>query len=140
MGANQRIRTYSSLSNLETFEDRFRYLALGGGVGNETFGHDRWLNQDFYRSRDWKQLRNHVIVRDQSCDLGIEGFEIHHGVVVHHMNPMTELDLISGEESIIDPEYLVTTSHRTHNAIHYGDATLLPRAPIKRTAGDTTLW
>jgi hypothetical protein len=135
-----RSRSYSELRRLITFEERYEYLNLRGSVGEQTFGFDRWMNQQFYRSREWKLARDEAIVRDHGCDLGMPGYDIHHGLLVHHMNPLTELDLISGEESIIDPEYLITTTHRTHNAIHYGDATLLPRAPVKRAPGDTTLW
>jgi hypothetical protein len=135
-----RIRRYSELRRLATFEERFEYLNLRGYVGEQTFGFDRWMNQEFYRSREWKLARNEAIVRDQGCDLGIPGYDIHHGLLVHHMNPLSELDLVSGEESIIDPEFLITTTHQTHNAIHYGDAYLLPRAPVERRAGDTKLW
>lgn len=135
-----RTRSYSELRRLATFEERFEYLNLLGFVGEQTFGFDRWMNQQFYRSREWKLARNEAIVRDQGCDLGILGYDIHHGLLVHHMNPLSEVDLISGEETIIDPEYLITTTHRTHNAIHYGDATLLPRAPVERVPGDTKLW
>jgi hypothetical protein len=133
-------RNYSELRRLTTFEERFEYLKLQGYVGEQTFGFDRWMNQQFYRSREWKLARNEVIVRDQGCDLGIPGYDIHHGLLVHHMNPLSELDLVSGEEYIIDPEFLITTTHRTHNAIHYGDASLLPRAPVERVPGDTKLW
>lgn len=135
-----RLRTYSELLEYETFEDRFRYLALGGGVADPTFGHDRYLNQDFYRSRVWKQIRNHVIYRDNGCDLGIEGYEIHHEIVVHHMNPMRVEDLLDYNEDVLDPEFLITTTHVTHNAIHYGDGRKLPRQFVERVAGDTKLW
>lgn len=133
-------RRYSELRGLASFEQRFEYLALRGYVGEETFGYDRWMNQAFYRSREWQLARSEVIARDQGCDLGIPGYDIHHGLLVHHMNPMSELELVSGEEAIIDPEYLITTTHRTHNAIHYGDASLLVRAPVERVPGDTNLW
>jgi hypothetical protein len=133
-------RSYSELRRLDTFEQRFEYLNLQGFVGEQTFGFDRWMNQQFYRSREWKRARDEVIVRDQACDLGIPGYDIHHGLLVHHMNPLSELDLVAGEEYIIDPEFLITTTHRTHNAIHYGDASLLPRAPVERVPGDTKLW
>lgn len=135
-----RTRSYSELRRFLTFEERFEYLNLRGSVGEQTFGYDRWMNQQFYRSREWQLARNEAIVRDQGCDLGILGHDIHHGLLVHHMNPMSELDLVSGEEGIIDPEYLITTTHRTHNAIHYGDASLLIRAPVERVPGDTKLW
>lgn len=134
------IRSYSELRRLETFEERYRYLRLGGALGAQTFGFDRWVNQRFYKSHEWKWARNEVIVRDNGCDLGIEGFEIHSGLLVHHMNPITLNDLEHGEDWITDPNFLITTSLKTHNAIHYGDESLLPRAPIVRKSGDTTLW
>lgn len=135
-----RIRTYSELRRLETFEERFEYLRLDGEVGYSTFGFDRWLNQHFYRSLMWKRARNAVIIRDNGCDLGIEGYDIHRGLIVHHMNPMSPDDIRHGELWIIDPKYLVTTSLQTHNAIHFGDESLLPRKPVPRRAGDTKLW
>jgi hypothetical protein len=135
-----RSRRYSELRHLATFEERFEYLSLRGQVGESTFGYDRWMNQAFYRSREWQLARSAAIARDQGCDLGIPGYDIHHGLLVHHMNPMSELDLVSGEEAIIDPEFLITTTQRTHNAIHFGDASLLIRAPVERRPGDTTLW
>jgi hypothetical protein len=115
-------------------------LALNGRVADPTFGYDRYLNQDFYRSREWKQLRFHVINRDFGCDLAVEGYEIHHGLVIHHMNPMTPEDIIEHDESILDPEFLITTTHQTHNAIHYGDERQLPRQFVERVPGDTKLW
>jgi hypothetical protein len=132
--------TYSELSRLETFEERFEYLSLKGIVGEGTFGFDRWLNQGFYRSREWKQARNYVIVRDNGCDLGIPGYEIYYGLLVHHMNPISMEDISKGHKAIIDPNYLITTSLPTHNAIHFGDESLLPRGPIVRQPGDTKLW
>lgn len=135
-----RVRTYSELSRITEFYDRYQYLKLRGVVGESTFGFDRWINQEFYRSHLWKTARNAVIVRDNGCDLGIPGFEIHRDLLVHHMNPVTMDDIKHGEEWIIDPEFLITTSHRTHNAIHYGDESLLPREPVVRRFGDTNLW
>lgn len=135
-----KIRTYSDLIKSSTFEDRFRYLALRGDVGNSTFGFDRYMNQMFYASREWKQIRQHVIARDMGCDLGVEGYEIHDRIYIHHMNPMTPDDIFEGSKSIVDPEFLITTTHRTHNAIHYGDEKLLPRPLIERKRGDTKLW
>jgi len=135
-----KIRTYLELRQLETFEERFRYLKLDGGVGTATFGFDRWVNQRFYKSREWKRTRNHVIVRDNGCDLGILGFEIATDLLIHHMNPISLDDIEHGEEGLLDPNFLITTSLRTHNAIHYGDESLLPRGPIVRKAGDTKLW
>jgi hypothetical protein len=133
-------RRYSELCRLETFEERFEYLELGGAVGRTTFGFDRWLNQRFYKSSEWFRARNFVIVRDNGCDLGIPGYEIQTSLLVHHMNPVLVDDIIHGERWIIDPEFLITTSLSTHNAIHFGDKSLLPRGPVERKAGDTRLW
>ena len=135
-----RIRRYSELRRLDTFEDRFDYLSLKGVVGQSTFGFDRWLNQYFYKSREWRNVREKVIIRDNGCDLGIEGYEIFADLLVHHMNPLSLEDIEHGESWIIDPEFLITTSLQTHNAIHYGDKRLLPRGPIIRQPGDTRLW
>jgi hypothetical protein len=135
-----RSRTYSDLVKLATFEERFEYLSMPGEVGRATFGFDRWINQQFYRSREWRQARDYVVYRDEACDLGIPGYDIHANLLVHHMNPVTPDDLIGGEEWVLDPEFLITTTHRTHNAIHYGDASLLVRAPVERRPGDTRLW
>lgn len=134
------IRSYSELSQIPTFEDRFLYLALRGVVGGATFGHDRYINQKFYRSRQWRQLRSEVIARDNGNDLGVDGHEIHSHLYIHHMNPMAIEHLVDGDESILDPEFLVTTTHRTHNAIHYGDERLLARPFVERRRGDTKLW
>lgn len=133
-------RSYSELRSLDTFEDRYRYLSLKGTVASETFGSERYINQEFYRSIEWKRVRRQVIVRDYGCDLGIEGYEIFSGLVVHHMNPMTVEDIVHGDESILDPEFLITTTHQTHNAIHYGDERLIPRLFAERKPGDTKLW
>lgn len=134
------IRKYSELRRIDNFEERFRYLALRGHVGEATFGFDRWMNQEFYRSREWRQIRHHVIARDNGCDLGVEGHEIHRGLYIHHMNPMTTSDIAQGDEGILNPEFLITTCHQTHNAIHYGDERLLPRPLVARAPGDTKLW
>lgn len=134
------IKRYSELKRLHTFEDRFRYLRLGGSVAHETFGYDRHINQTFYQSYEWKSVRDFVIVRDNGCDLGISGREIHDQILIHHINPMTVEDILHGEDWIIDPEYLITTSHKTHNAIHYGDESLLVPQFSERKPGDTTLW
>lgn len=134
------IRTYSELIIFPTLEERFRYLALRGGVCDTTFGYDRWINQGFYASRDWKLVRRDVIARDLGCDLAVEGYEIHGRIIVHHMNPMERDDIVDGNQNIIDPEFLITTTHETHNAIHYGDERLLPRPLIERKPGDTKLW
>lgn len=134
------IRTYSELSQIETFEERYRYLAVRGEVGTPTFGYDRYINQQFYNSRQWRQLRHRIISRDNSCDLGIEGYEIYSHLVIHHMNSLTVDDIAHGFDDILDPEYLITTTLRTHNAIHYGDERLLPRPHVDRRRGDTKLW
>lgn len=134
------VRTYSELRRISTFEERYHYLSLRGAVGRSTFGFDRYLNQDFYRSTQWKQLRNHVIVRDNGCDLGIDGHEIHSRLYIHHMNPLTVEAIIDGDPSILNPDFLITTTHRTHNAIHYGDEGLLLRPLVERRPGDTKLW
>ena len=134
------VRTYSELRRLETLEDRFNYLKLHGQVGGMTFGFDRFLNQRFYASHEWKQVRHHVIVRDDGCDLGVGGYEIHDRIYIHHMNPMTVSDLVEFNREILDPEFLIAVTHTTHNAIHYGDAKLLPRLPVERRPGDTKLW
>lgn len=134
------IRTYEELIQHDTFEERFEYLSLQGNVGRSTFGFDRYLNQGFYRSNEWRQLRNYVILRDDGCDLGIEGFEIHGRLLIHHMNPVTPNDIRRKDMSLLDPEFLITTTHRTHNAIHYGDKSLLAQPLIERKRGDTRLW
>jgi len=135
-----RTRRYSELRRIAGFEPRFEYLVLAGEVGAATFGFDRWMNQRFYRSHEWKVTRDAVIVRDNGCDLGVPGFEIHARLLVHHMNPVTPEDLERGEDWILDPEFLITTTHRTHNAIHYGDDSLLVKPPVERRPGDTKLW
>lgn len=135
-----RIRTYTELSKLSTFEERFRYLALRGEVGHETFGFDRFINQMFYASAEWKQVRQVVILRDNGCDLGVEGYEIHDRLYVHHMNPMQVEEIIDGDWRTLDPEFLITTTHKTHNAIHYGDERQLPKKFVERRSGDTKLW
>lgn len=139
---NSRIRTYSELKRFETFTERYEYLALKGVVGEPTFGYERYHNQRFYTSRQWKQIRDFVITRDLGQDLGANGYEIHDSerIIIHHMNPMTPDDIIHGDESILDPEFLITTTHKTHNAIHYGDASLLTKVLIERQPGDTQLW
>ena len=133
-------RSFSELRRLSTFEERFRYLKLRGQVGESTFGADRWVNQAFYTSRQWREVRHEVIVRDNACDLGIEGYDIHSGLYIHHMNPMTVADIESGNPDILNPEFLITVTHDTHNAIHYGNESLLPRPVIDRQPGDTKLW
>lgn len=134
------IRTYSELIAIPTFQERFRYLQLNGAVGNDTFGFDRYLNQIFYRSQRWRSVRDFVIIRDNGCDLGIEGYEIRSKILIHHMNPITLKDIELESEFLLDPEYLICTSHNTHNAIHYGDESLLITEPIQRTRNDTCPW
>lgn len=134
------IRTYSELSTLTNFKDRFRYLKLDGAVGEATFGFDRYLNQLFYRSQRWRKIRDEVIVRDCGCDLGIEGYEIYKYAMIHHMNPITAKDIQDESEYLLNPEYLITTTQLTHNAIHYGDEDLLLTMPVERTQNDTCPW
>lgn len=135
-----KVRTYSELCQLETFEQRYQYLRLLGVVGESTFGFDRLLNQRFYHSNEWKTLRSFVITRDNGCDLGIPGYEIYTNLLIHHMNPVSRDDIKHGGDFILNPEFLITTTLQTHNAIHYGDENLLPKRPIERKRGDTTLW
>ncbi len=135
-----RSRTYSELRRISTFEERYEYLALRGEVGKATFGFDRWINQKFCRSREWGYIRDQIVYRDNGCDLGIPGYEILSQLMVHHMNPISSTDLEHGEEWVLDPEFLITTTHRTHNAIHYGDNSLLLKPVGERKPGDTTLW
>lgn len=135
-----KVRTFSELVQLQTYDERLQYLRLEGSVGLETFGYDRYINQRFYRSREWKRVRNQVILRDNGCDLGIFGREIHSDLLVHHMNPMVPQDIIHGEEWILNPDFLITTSQSTHNFIHYGRISNLPEVVTERSAGDTKLW
>lgn len=135
------IRTYSELMKLTTFEERFAYLKLNNGVGQDTFGFDRYLNQNFYRSKDWKAIRNQIIVRDNGCDLGIEDCPIFSKVIIHHMNPIRVEDIIDVTEYLCNPEYLICVSQQTHNAIHYGNKEIIQANKIvEREANDTCLW
>lgn len=134
------IKTYSELVRLPTFEERFEYLKLKGSVGKDTFGHDRYLNQVFYTSQEWRRLRDEIIIRDNGCDLGIEGREIGGKIYIHHLNPLVANDILTHSEYLMNPEYLICTSFETHNAIHYGDINLLPRNPIERKRNDTCPW
>ena len=134
------IRTYTELISLPTFEDRFEYLRLKGRVGEETFGFDRYLNQAFYKSEEWKSVRDQVILRDNGCDLAMEGREIREKILIHHMNPITKEDIINRSEFLLDPEYLICTIKNTHDAIHYGDERLLIKDPIQRRKNDTCPW
>lgn len=140
MGMKKMIRTYSEMIKLKTFKDRFEYLKLDGIVGEETFGFDRYMNQIFYKSREWTSVRRAVIIRDNGCDLGVEGYEIHGKILIHHMNPINLSDIVHKTDELLNPDYLITTVLSTHNAIHYGDASLLPALPIERRANDTCPW
>lgn len=135
------IKTYFELEKLKTFKERFEYLQLNGQVGKDTFGFDRIFSQQFYRSREWRACRDFVIMRDNGCDLGIEGHEIQVGrVIIHHMNPILLSDIENHTDFLLNPEYLITTIHSTHNAIHYGDDSLLTVDPIERVKNDTCPW
>ena len=134
------IRRYSELRHIPTFEERFEYLKLNGSVGRETFGFDRYINQRFYTSKEWRDIRHHVITRDLGLDLGAEGYEINSRILIHHMNPIVVDDILHKNDDILDPEFLITTCHNTHNAIHYGDSSLLPKPLVERSRGDTKLW
>jgi hypothetical protein len=120
--------------------ERYKYLQIGGTVGADTFGFDRYLNQAFYKSEEWKSIRRHVIIRDCGCDLGIEGREIHERILIHHINPISEEDILDRSDLLLNPEYLISTSHRTHNAIHYGDDSILIDMPLERRKNDTCPW
>lgn len=133
-------RCYSELVRIPTFEERFEYLELKGHVGESTFGFDRWLNQRFYTSREWRRARSYVTARDNGCDLGIPGHEIYVGALVHHMNPISAEDIKHGDEDLLNPEYLILVTLDTHNAIHYGGVGALPKGPVERSSGDTKLW
>lgn len=135
-----RLRRYSELINLESFDERFEYLKLGGEVGAATFGFDRYVNQAFYTSREWRSVRHSVLIRDNGCDLGVFGFEIHVSPLIHHMNPVSLSDIVNRDEWILDPDFLITTSKKTHNAIHYGTPSPYPKVVTERVVGDTRLW
>lgn len=134
------IRTYTELCSIPTFKERFEYLSLKGAVAADTFGFDRYLNQHFYQSKEWKRLRDQIIVRDLGCDLGMEGYEIHGKIIIHHMNPILQRDILDRSDFLLNPEYLICTTHLTHNAIHYGDDNLLPKPLAERTKNDTCPW
>ena len=134
------IRTYSELIAFPTFEERFKYLQLNGQVGESTFGFDRYMNQVFYRSQKWKSIRDFVIIRDCGCDLGVEGYDIYGKIIIHHMNPLSMRDIETESDFLLNPDFLICTTHNTHNAIHYGDENLLVIAPIERTKNDTCPW
>ena len=134
------IRTYSELVTFTTFEERYQYLRLDGQVGKETFGFDRWLNQTFYKCNEWRSLRDKIIVRDDSCDLAIPGRDIYGRILIHHMNPITKEDILRRSDFLLNPEYLICVTKNTHNAIHYGDMSLLITDPIERKPNDTCPW
>lgn len=138
---NQKIiRTYSELIQLKTFEERFEYLKLDGIVGRETFGFDRYLNQMFYTSIEWKKFRRDIILRDNGCDLAIPGLDIVGKIFIHHLNPITKEDILNQTEYLMNPEFVICSSKLTHDAIHYGDSDLLPKGPVERKRNDTCLW
>lgn len=134
------IKSYSELNEITNYIDRFNYLKLNGRVGEDTFGYDRYLNQIFYKSPEWRHFRNGIIIRDNGCDLGCEGYEIEGTFIIHHINPITKKDILDRSPMLLDPENVITTVDLTHKAIHYGDAQLLITEPIERTMGDTCLW
>lgn len=134
------IKSYKELCRLQTFEERYEYLKIGGIVGRETFGFERYLNQAFYKSGEWRHTRRNIIIRDNGCDLAIKDREIFDRIIVHHINPITIEDIEYGRDCVFDPDNLITTSHNTSNAIHYGDASLLIILPKDRRKGDTRLW
>lgn len=134
------VKSYSEMIALPTFIERYRYLQLGGRVGEETFGFDRWLNQKFYKDPEWLSVRDKVIIRDNGCDLGMEGHEIYGKILVHHINPITKEDILRRSRTLFDPENLICTIKNTHDAIHYGDESLLIIAPTIRTRNDTCPW
>lgn len=134
------IRTYSELITFDSFIDRYEYLKLNGVVGEDTFGFDRYLNQRFYKTKEWEEIRKYIIVRDNGCDLGIEGYDIHGKIYIHHMNPLRPKDILDRSDYLLNPEYLICVTLNTHNAIHYGDASLLITVPIERTQNDTCPW
>lgn len=134
-------KRYSELIRFKTFEERYEYLKLAGIIGKETFGYDRYLNQEFYRKdKEWLSVRNKIIIRDNGCDLGIEGREMYSGIIIHHINPITKEDIINRNQKLFDPDNLICVSDRTHKAIHYGNNNLLVKDPIERTKNDTCPW
>lgn len=137
---NKLIRRYSELKRINNFKDRYEYLRLAGIVGESTFGFDRYLNQLLYTSDRWRKVRNEVIIRDNGCDLGVEGYDLHNRIIVHHMNPLSLEEVEKVNDDIFNLEYLICTSMRTHNAIHFGDESLLPKTPIERKPNDTCPW
>lgn len=135
-----KIRTYSELITIPTFEERFEYLKLSGIVGEDTFGFDRYLNQAFYKSKEWGRIRDKVIIRDNACDLAMPGREIEKYILIHHMNPISKIDILEATDILLNPEYLISVTGNTHRAIHYGDRSLLVSEPITRSRYDTCPW
>lgn len=135
-----KIRTYSELITFKTFEERYEYLRLGGKIGEDTFGFDRYLNQRFYTSKEWQRIRDQVILRDNGCDLGMPDREIYSRIIVHHMNPIRKEDILDRSKFLLDPEFMICTFKNTHDAIHYGDRSILFEEPIERTPNDTCPW
>jgi hypothetical protein len=135
-----KIKTYSEMCRYSTFEERYEYLRIGGVVGEITFGHSRYINQWFYTSPIWRRVRDEVILRDEGCDLGIHNREIYDRIIVHHIIPITEMDIEEENEFVLNPEFLISTALPTHNAIHFGDASLLVDLPIERSRHDTSPW
>lgn len=133
-------KNYSTLLTFDSFENRYKYLRLGGNVGDQTFGFERYLNQALYTSKRWRKVRDEIIIRDNACDLGLSSYEIHDQILVHHMNPISVEDIDNNNPSMFDPEFLVCTSLKTHNAIHFGDEKLLPKLPVIRRKNDTCPW
>lgn len=134
------IKTYSELIRIPTFEERYQYLKLCGKIAEETFGFRRWLNQEFYHSKEWLRFRNKIIIRDNGCDLALEGFEIFDSIIIHHLNPITYEDILNRNPCVFDPDNVVSTKLSTHNAIHYGDEALISHIPVERTKNDTCPW
>ena len=140
VGTIMKNKTYTELSAIESFEERYEYLKLSARVGESTFGFNRFLNQNFYMSKMWRDVRDMVIIRDNGCDLGVEGYEINDTIYVHHMNPIVVEDILDWNSDVLNPEYLISTSYNTHQAIHYSDKGLLPKTPVIRQANDTSPW
>lgn len=140
LNAITQTRTYTELSQLSTFLERFQYLQLNGQVASETFGGSRYLNQKFYTSPEWRRVRQQVILRDDGCDLGVEGHELYHKILIHHMNPITQEQILNRDPEILNPEFLICVSHITHEAIHYGNEKLIQTPTLERHPGDTSIW
>lgn len=140
MAVEKMVKTYSEMIKLPTYEERFKYLKIGGVIGEETFGFERYLNQVFYKSKEWRSIRDKIIVRDLGCDLAIRDREIGGRILIHHINPISPKDIINRTDALLNPDYLVCCSKRTHDAIHYGDESILFTGFVERKPGDTCLW